>query len=137
MDKKTIKELAGLQDELSKLKPAIAHIDKAKKISLATIEAIEGIKSKYDDLFKSVKGLLKDSFDEYERNVRKQIDNGKEVLKETDEMRTEVKKTTTELEQLIDEYSNIRFKTRFNIMTIIQILTLIGMIVITFLIFKN
>ena len=126
MNENLTKELAAIEDELAKLKPAVEHIESASKIveeaeaALTTYRlnierlfnsAESAFKEQMDAQVEAAKEMLKDTkktladyTDEFERNVREQVDTSLDILEQADEViaeAREVEESTKELVQSI------------------------------------
>ncbi len=130
MNEELAKELAAIQDELNKLKPAVDHIQSASD----TVSAAENVLNNYnkrieilfekidkafnreqekqtelrDAIFRETKKTLADYTSEFERNVRKQADIGRDILKEADEVVQGARDVSDSTRELVDNIYSMK-----------------------------
>ena len=147
------RELAAIQDELAKLKPAVDQIKSASD----SVEAAEEIINAYnrgiellfdkidsafkqeqvkqndlrDAIFRDTRKTLSDYTSEFERNVRKQADLGKELLKNVDEVIEEAKDVNDQTGILVLKIQSMSIPSKLNI------IIALGAAILLFLIFKS
>ncbi len=154
MNEELARDLAVLQDELAKLKPAVDHIKSASD-SVAAAEKVlsnynrhieilfENIEKAFngeqkhqaelrDAIFRETNKILADYTSEYERNVRKQADIGRDLLKEADEVVQEARSVNKSTQELVDNIYGMKISEK--LLASLMISTISLALVITILI---
>jgi hypothetical protein len=154
MNEDLAKELAAIEDELAKLKPAVEHIESASKAVAAAEDSLRTYKDNIEKLFikvdkafedeiekgglminelvKETRKTLSDYSDEFERNVRKQADIGRDILKEADEVVQESRDVNASTRELVDNIYGMKISGKLLASLIISTISLA--LVITILI---
>lgn len=146
MNEELAKELAAIQDELNKLKPAVEHIQSASD----TVSAAENVLNNYnerieilfenidkafnreqekqtelrDAIFRETKKTLADYTSEFERNVRKQADLSRDLLKEADEVVQEARDVNDSTRELVDNIYSMKISGKLLASLIISTISL-------------
>lgn len=153
MNEDLARELAAIEDELAKLKPAVEQIESASKMVVEAESALATYKENIEKLFNTAesafkeqmeaqsvaaKGMLRDTkktladyTDEFERNVRKQADLGKELLKNVDEVIEEAKDVNDQTGILVLKIQSMSIPSKLNI------IIALGAAILLFLILKS
>ncbi len=151
MNEELARELAVLQDEIEKLKPAVDHIKSASdtvteaenvlstykenieklfiKVEKAFEEEIDKGNLMINELVKETRKTLADYSEEFERNVRKQADIGRDILKEADEVVKDARSVNESTRTMVDDLWAMKLSQKLLALIIIGSLTLILIIV--------
>ena len=154
MNEELARDLAVLQDELEKLKPAVDHIKSASdsvaaaekvlsnynghiEVLFDNIEKVFKLEQKHqtelrDAIFRDTRKTLADYTSEFERNVRKQADIGRDILKEADEVIQESRSINESTQELVDNIYGMKISEKLIASLIISTISLA--LVITILI---
>jgi len=130
MNEELARDLAVLQDELEKLKPAVDHIKSASdsvaaaekvlsnynghiEVLFDNIEKVFKLEQKHqtelrDAIFRDTRKTLADYTSEFERNVRKQATIGRDLLKEADEVMQEARDVNDSTRELVDNVYSMK-----------------------------
>ncbi len=121
--------LQKLKTELTKLEPAVKHLQKADENATTLISAVNNIHKEYSKHLQAIEKLIVDSNKEHHKQISKDIQDSttklndlgekitnsfKSAEKEVKDLLDEYKFLSTETEKLVTKIDNVDFPTRLD-----------------------